>query len=84
MVFFCFKNGFLIREFLRDFLADGSWELFEKVFKESSFGNGGNIGIYFEVIEIILFVVGVYRFNERGERVELFLKYVEIRVFVEG
>ena len=84
MALLCFKNGSLTRESLRDSSADGSWELFEKALKESSPGNGGNIGIYFEVTEITPFAVGVHRFNERGERVESFPKHVEIRALVEG
>lgn len=84
MVFLCFKNGFFIREFIRDFLVEGLWEVFNKVLESINRGNDGNIGIYFEVIEIILFVVGIYRFNEKGEKVELFLKDVEVRVFFEG
>ena len=84
MALLCFKNGSLTRESIRDSSADGSWEVFEKALERTKPGNGGNIGIYFEATEITPFAVGIYRFNEKGERVDSFPKDVEVRALIEG
>lgn len=84
MALLCFKNGSLTRESIRDSLADGSWETFDKALENTDRGNNGNIGIYFEATEITPFAVGIHRFNEKGDRVDSFPKDVEVRALVEG
>ena len=84
MALLCFKNGSLTRESIRDSSAEGSWEAFEKALKRTCPGNDGNIGIYFDVMEITPFAVGTHRFNEKDERVDSFPKDVEVRALIEG
>lgn len=84
MALLCFKNGSLTRESIRNSSAEGSWEVFNKALESTNRGNDGNIGIYFETTEITPFAVGIHRFNEKGEKVESFLKDVEVRALLEG
>ena len=85
MALLCFKNGSLTRESIRDSLAEGSWEIFDKALEDSANrGNHGNIGIYFETTEITPFAEGIHRFDENDERVDSFPKDVEIRALIEG
>ena len=52
MVMLCFMNGSLVREKIRDLCADGNWSVFDKSLKNTSPGNNGKIGIFFENPEI--------------------------------
>ena len=82
MALLCFKNGSLTRESIRDTSAEGSWEAFEKALKRTSPGNDGNIGIYFDEMEITPFAVRTHRFNEKDKRVDSFPKDVGVNTFI--
>nr|CAD7577927.1 unnamed protein product [Timema californicum] len=85
MVLLCFKNGSLTRERVRDDCAEGSWELFNELLDSTPRGNFGNMGLYFDVQEIIPFVKGDHRFNKANDRVQRFTSMeVEVRALVEG
>ncbi|XP_048367815.1 xylulose kinase isoform X2 [Sphaerodactylus townsendi] len=84
MALLCFKNGSLMREKIRDELASGSWEEFSKALTSTPAGNSGNIGFYFDVMEIIPEAVGIHRFDSQNSSVPLFPKEVEIRALIEG
>nr|XP_032634443.1 xylulose kinase isoform X6 [Chelonoidis abingdonii] len=84
MALLCFKNGSLIRERIRDDCASGSWDEFSKALKCTVVGNDGNLGFYFDVIEITPEAVGIHRFNRDNDKVPYFPKEVEIRALIEG
>ncbi|XP_073190753.1 xylulose kinase isoform X3 [Lepidochelys kempii] len=84
MALLCFKNGSLIRERIRDDCASGSWDEFSKALKCTVVGNNGNLGFYFDVIEITPEAVGIHRFNRDNNKVPDFPKEVEIRALIEG
>uniref|UniRef100_A0A8C3TC06 Xylulose kinase n=1 Tax=Chelydra serpentina TaxID=8475 RepID=A0A8C3TC06_CHESE len=69
MALLCFKNGSLIRERIRDDCASGSWDEFSKALKCTVVGNNGNLGFYFDVIEITPEAVGIHRFNSDNNKV---------------
>ncbi|XP_061184276.1 xylulose kinase-like [Saccostrea echinata] len=80
----CFKNGSLTRERIKDESADGSWDKFSEYLKKTPIGNNGNIGIYFDVMEIQPLVQGIFRFNKSDEKVTSFPPEVEVRAVIEG
>eukprot|EP00250_Pteridium_aquilinum_P021771 c25219_g1_i1 orf=167-1741(+) len=98
MVMLCYKNGSLTREEVRNRVAEGSWELFNKKLLETSSLNEGNIGFYYTEPEIIPpLPAGVHRFklqnvfDEHGEKnsfeaekVQEFDSNAEVRAVVEG
>ena len=84
MALLCFKNGSLVREYIRDNCSGSSWENFEQSLKSSKPGNDGNIGIYFQETEITPFAQGIYRFNKENVQVPSFSSDEEIRAVVEG
>ncbi|KAG8521537.1 Xylulose kinase, partial [Galemys pyrenaicus] len=84
MALLCFKNGSLMREKVRDESASGSWSEFSKALRSTEMGNGGNLGFYFDVMEITPEVVGRHRFNAEGGEVPVFPSAVEIRALIEG
>lgn len=84
MALLCFKNGSLTRERIRDECAEGSWQLFSDLLESTPRGNFGNIGMYFDLMEILPAVVGDFRFNKNNELVQRFSKEVEVRALVEG
>uniref|UniRef100_A0A8C8SP18 Xylulose kinase n=1 Tax=Pelusios castaneus TaxID=367368 RepID=A0A8C8SP18_9SAUR len=84
MALLCFKNGSLMRERIRDDCASGSWDEFSKALKCTVVGNNGNLGFYFDVIEITPEAVGIHRFNRDDNKVPNFPKEVEIRALIEG
>ncbi|XP_061443638.1 xylulose kinase isoform X3 [Rhineura floridana] len=84
MALLCYKNGSLMREKIRDELASGSWEEFSKALTSTAVGNDGNVGFYFDVMEIIPEAVGIHRFNTHNNRIPIFPKEVEIRALIEG
>ncbi|XP_077160207.1 xylulose kinase isoform X1 [Paroedura picta] len=84
MALLCFKNGSLMREMIRDEVASGSWEEFSQALTSTPAGNGGNIGFYFDVMEIIPEAVGIHRFDSQNNSVPSFPKEVEIRALIEG
>ncbi|XP_069929144.1 xylulose kinase isoform X7 [Oryctolagus cuniculus] len=84
MALLCFKNGSLMREKIRDESASCSWSEFSRALGSTEMGNGGQLGFYFDVMEITPDVIGRYRFNADGREVSAFPGDVEIRALVEG
>ncbi|XP_014112199.1 PREDICTED: xylulose kinase isoform X2 [Pseudopodoces humilis] len=84
MALLCFKNGSLMRERIRDECASGSWDEFSKALSSTAAGNSGNLGFYFDVMEITPEAVGIHRFNRDNQKVSSFPKEVEIRALIEG
>ncbi|XP_050960553.1 xylulose kinase isoform X1 [Labeo rohita] len=84
MALICFKNGSFTRERIRDECAGGSWERFSSALRSTPMGNDGNLGMYFDVMEITPPAAGVHRFNAAGQRVASFEREVEIRALIEG
>uniref|UniRef100_A0A8V1A773 Xylulose kinase n=1 Tax=Gallus gallus TaxID=9031 RepID=A0A8V1A773_CHICK len=84
MALLCFKNGSLMRERIRNECASGSWDEFSKALSSTVAGNNGNLGFYFDVMEITPEAVGVHRFNSDNQKVLNFPKEVEIRALIEG
>jgi xylulokinase len=88
----CFKNGSLTRQNVRDQSVGKSWDAFDDALKRTNPGNGGRLGFYFDLKEIIPDgVEGTFRFV-RGEdgswkRVESFEAddgSADVRAVVEG
>ena len=84
MSLLCFKNGSLSRERICKQYCNGSWEIFNKMLKETPPGNYGNIGIYFDEMEILPNAVGVYRWDANNVSVSEFSGAVECRAIIEG
>ncbi|XP_041824189.1 xylulose kinase [Melanotaenia boesemani] len=84
MALLCFKNGSLTRERIRNECAAGSWEDFSAALKDTPLGNGGNIGFYFDTMEITPSAVGVHLFDSDDHEVSSWSPHVEIRALVEG
>uniref|UniRef100_A0A8C8I6R9 Xylulose kinase n=1 Tax=Oncorhynchus tshawytscha TaxID=74940 RepID=A0A8C8I6R9_ONCTS len=84
MALICYKNGSLTRERIRNKCAGGSWEVFSSVLRTTPTGNNGNIGIYFDAMEITPSAVGVHRFDKENTKVAGFSAQGEIRALVEG
>uniref|UniRef100_A0A8C6WQN3 Xylulose kinase n=1 Tax=Neogobius melanostomus TaxID=47308 RepID=A0A8C6WQN3_9GOBI len=84
MALLCFKNGSLVRERLRDEAAGGSWAGFSSALTQTPLGNDGNIGFYFDVVEILPAAVGVHRFDALDNKVSSFPAHTEVRALVEG
>ncbi|XP_024612516.1 xylulose kinase isoform X5 [Neophocaena asiaeorientalis asiaeorientalis] len=63
MALLCFKNGSLMREKIRDELASSSWSEFSKALQSTEMGNCGNLGFYFDVMEITPEIIGRHRFS---------------------
>lgn len=84
MALLCFKNGSLVRERIRDSAAGGSWESFSLALSQTPLGNDGNIGFYFDVVEILPAAVGVHRFDAQNNKVASFPAHTEVRALVEG
>ncbi|XP_062072256.1 xylulose kinase isoform X3 [Lepus europaeus] len=84
MALLCFKNGSLMREKIRDESASCSWSEFSRALESTEMGNGGQLGFYFDVMEITPDVIGRYRFSADGREVSAFPGDVEIRALVEG
>ncbi|XP_041421136.1 xylulokinase homolog (H. influenzae) isoform X1 [Xenopus laevis] len=84
MALLCFKNGSLMREKIRDDCSSGSWEVFSQVLTSTHPGNNGNIGFYFDAMEITPQAIGVHRFNSDSQKFSEFPKDVEIRALIEG
>lgn len=84
MALLCFKNGSLTRERIRNECAGGSWELFSAALRDTPLGNNGNIGFYFDTMEITPPSVGVHRFDPDDNKVSWLSPQVEVRALVEG
>ncbi|XP_037587245.1 xylulose kinase isoform X2 [Cebus imitator] len=84
MALLCFKNGSLMREKIRDEFASCSWSEFSKALQSTEMGNGGNLGFYFDVMEITPEIIGRHRFNTENHKVSAFPGDVEVRALIEG
>uniref|UniRef100_A0A5F8HF04 Xylulose kinase n=1 Tax=Monodelphis domestica TaxID=13616 RepID=A0A5F8HF04_MONDO len=84
MALLCFKNGSLMREKVRDESASGSWDEFSIALRSTEIGNCGNLGFYFDVMEITPETTGRHRFNADNQKVSNFPKEMEIRALIEG
>ncbi|KAB1264189.1 Xylulose kinase [Camelus dromedarius] len=84
MALLCFKNGSLMREKIRDESASRSWGEFSKALQSTEMGNGGNLGFYFDVMEITPEIIGRHRFTAENREVSAFPGDVEIRALIEG
>ncbi|XP_029425956.1 xylulose kinase isoform X2 [Nannospalax galili] len=84
MALLCFKNGSLMREKIRDDSASCSWSEFSKALRSTEMGNSGNLGFYFDVMEITPEIIGYHRFNAENVEVSAFPGDVEIRALIEG
>ncbi|KAK0419367.1 hypothetical protein QR680_014106 [Steinernema hermaphroditum] len=77
----CFKNGSLVRDRVR---GRRSWEEVSELLKETTPGNDGKIGFYFDRDEILPSCsVGVFRFDSNGTPLETFDKRTEMRAILE-
>ncbi|KAM9839331.1 xylulose kinase isoform 2-T2 [Aulostomus maculatus] len=77
MALFCFKNGSLTRERIRNECAGGSWDTFSAALRETPPGNNGYIGFYFDVLEITPLAAGIHRFDPQDNK-------LEVRALLEG
>uniref|UniRef100_F7HD14 Xylulose kinase n=1 Tax=Callithrix jacchus TaxID=9483 RepID=F7HD14_CALJA len=84
MALLCFKNGSLMREKIRDEFASCSWSEFSKALQSTEMGNGGNLGFYFDVMEITPEIIGRHRFNTEKRKVSAFPGDMEVRALIEG
>ncbi|XP_044532258.1 xylulose kinase [Gracilinanus agilis] len=84
MALLCFKNGSLMREKVRDESASGSWDEFSLALRSTEIGNCGNLGFYFDVMEITPETTGRHRFNADNQKVSKFPKEMEVRALIEG
>lgn len=70
---FCFKNGSLTRERMRNLYANSSWDKFNILLDSTPRGNFGNIGLYLTSSEICPpLEKGEYRWNSHGQKVAKF------------
>ncbi|KAI2528872.1 xylulokinase [Homo sapiens] len=84
MALLCFKNGSLMREKIRNESVSRSWSDFSKALQSTEMGNGGNLGFYFDVMEITPEIIGRHRFNTENHKVAAFPGDVEVRALIEG
>uniref|UniRef100_A0A1A8FI56 Xylulose kinase n=1 Tax=Nothobranchius korthausae TaxID=1143690 RepID=A0A1A8FI56_9TELE len=84
MALLCFKNGSLTRERIRNQCSGGTWKHFSATLRETSPGNNGNIGFYFDSQEITPPASGVHRFDSDNFEVSHWSPQVELRALVEG
>ncbi|KAL1006415.1 hypothetical protein UPYG_G00072080 [Umbra pygmaea] len=84
MALICYKNGSLTRERIRNKCAGGSWEVFSAALKSTQIGNNGNMGFYFDAMEITPPAAGVHRYDKDNTKVAGFPAQEEIRALVEG
>nr|XP_023030477.1 xylulose kinase [Leptinotarsa decemlineata] len=84
MALLCFKNGSLTRERIRNTCADGSWDIFNQLLESTPRGNFGNLGLYYDIQEIIPFLQGDYRYNKAGNVCKFTSLEVEVRACIEG
>lgn len=67
-----------MREKICDKFVFCFWSKFFKVLQFIEMGNGGNLGFYFDVMEIIFEIIGCYRFNVENYKVVVFFGDVEV------
>ncbi|KAJ8917192.1 hypothetical protein NQ315_012684 [Exocentrus adspersus] len=84
MALLCFKNGSLTRERIKQQCCEGSWSIFDQLLNSTPRGNFGNMGLYFDVQEILPFLQGDFRFNKSGRVGKFTSLEVEVRAVIEG
>jgi xylulokinase len=86
MAMVVYKNGSLTREFVRDTVAAGRWEEFNRLVQSVPPGNGGRIAFYLKEPEITppILKPGLYRFDPNGRSVPAFGPAEEARAVLEG
>ncbi|CAG9818027.1 unnamed protein product [Phaedon cochleariae] len=84
MALLCFKNGSLPRDRLKKTIANDSWEIFNELLESTPRGNFGNIGLFYDIQEIIPFLQGEYRYNKAGKVCKFTSLEVEVRALIEG
>jgi xylulokinase len=83
----CFKNGSLARERVRAKFAGGTWDSFDEALQTTPCGNGGWLGIYFVLPEIVpdFNASRVFRFSPDGKpETRCPTPQHEIRALMEG
>jgi len=53
MALLCFRNGSLTRERIKRNYSDNSWKIYNELLNTTPRGNFGNIGMYFDLWEIL-------------------------------
>ncbi|XP_066149647.1 xylulose kinase isoform X1 [Euwallacea fornicatus] len=84
MALLCFKNGSLTRKRIRNSCAEGSWDIFNQLLESTPRGNFGNMGLYYDVNEILPFLKGDFRFSKTQRVAKFSSLEVEVRACVEG
>ena len=79
MALLCFKNGSLARQSICNRCCNASWDQFNASLQCTRVGNHGNLGIYFDEMEIVPWAKGVARENGESQQVEAFADDIEIR-----
>ncbi len=86
MAMVCYKNGALVRDRIRDAVAEGSWDTFSALVADAPVGNDGQIGFYLYDPEITppIHQTGIRRFDAHDHPVSAFAPAAECRAAVEG
>ncbi|VEN36043.1 unnamed protein product [Callosobruchus maculatus] len=84
MALLCFKNGSLTRERIKNKCANGSWDIFDQLLNSTPRGNFGNMGLYYDIQEILPFLQGDYRFTKTQATCKFTSLEVEVRALIEG
>ncbi|CAG9766878.1 unnamed protein product [Ceutorhynchus assimilis] len=84
MALLCFKNGSLTRERIRNTCTEGNWDIFNQLLESTPRGNFGNMGLYYDVQEILPFLKGDFRYNKTQKVNKFSSLEVEVRACVEG
>jgi len=84
MALICYKNGSLTREDIRNKVASSSWSKFNELLQKTPPGNNGNLGFYFTEHEILPHqIIGYFKFDTNGHKVDHFTPEVEVRAVIE-
>lgn len=85
MALLCFSNGSLTREAMRDRVAGGSWDEFNRMIDSTLRGNLGYMGIYYDTAEIVPRVgEGRWMWEASGRSVSRMPPEMEPRALLEG
>jgi xylulokinase len=86
MAMIVYKNGSLTREFVRDAVAGGQWETFNRLVASTPPGNAGRMGFYLREPEITppILKPGTHRFDVGGRPVKSFAPAEEARAVLEA
>ncbi len=86
MALVCYKNGSLTREHVRDEVAGGSWDAFNRMLAATTPGNSGRIGFFIRAPEITppILKTGTVRFDRDGLPVDRFDGAADVRAVVES